>query len=388
MKIALVNHTDVGGGAEKIAIQLLQHFQAMGHEAFLFVGVKQTNHPRVISFGLKSGYREKLHHHYTSKGVNSEFAPSLETAFNRLGFKPDLIHFHNLHGGYFNIKELPKVISNRKSIITLHDDWVFTGHCAFIMQCDEWKNQCNNCPDLNRYPRIDHDATATERRLKERLLATDEMGFVAVSEHQLELTGTKTTQVIPNGINLSIFKPSDKQEARKTLNLPEDKVIILLNGNYAATNSYRDTDILLRICRKYESQPGVLFVVCGKKIPETANLKSVGFIREESAMQAYYAASDLLMHPALAESQGLSVMEAMACGKPVLTYDLAAYRTIFQHEVHGLKAENDTAFIGLIDSLIQSKSLRETLGKQALHQSTHFSLDTMLTSYMALISSL
>src|SRR5690606_4087025 len=73
----------------------------------------------------------------------------------------DLLHLHNLHGGYFNLLSLPALTSVKPVVWTLHDMQALTGHCAYSMSCDLWKSGCGHCPDLQAYPSIQADTTAS-----------------------------------------------------------------------------------------------------------------------------------------------------------------------------------------------------------------------------------
>ena len=70
--------------------------------------------------------------------------------------KPDIIHLHNLHGYYINIKVLFNYLcfTQIPVVWTLHDCWSFTGHCIHfdLIGCNKWKTKCFNCPQKNEYP--------------------------------------------------------------------------------------------------------------------------------------------------------------------------------------------------------------------------------------------
>ena len=74
--------------------------------------------------------------------------------------KPDILHFHNLHGNYFDLRALIELSNQVPVVLTLHDAWLFSGHCAHSLECERWKKGCGNCPDLTIYPPILRDATA------------------------------------------------------------------------------------------------------------------------------------------------------------------------------------------------------------------------------------
>ena len=70
---------------------------------------------------------------------------------------PDIIHLHNIHGYYLNIKVLFDWLrtANIPIVWTLHDCWTFTGHCAYFTaaNCNRWQTECHNCPEKHNYPK-------------------------------------------------------------------------------------------------------------------------------------------------------------------------------------------------------------------------------------------
>ena len=64
---------------------------------------------------------------------------------------PDIIHLSNLHGKYFDLRQIPKISSKIPTVLRLSDMWMFTGHCAHSLECELWKNGCGHCPDLTLY---------------------------------------------------------------------------------------------------------------------------------------------------------------------------------------------------------------------------------------------
>ena len=89
---------------------------------------------------------------------------------------PDIIHLHNIHGYYLNLRVFFKYLKNEyngKVIWTLHDCWAFTGHCSYftMINCEKWKKKCHDCPQLYCYPKQMFDTTAREYCFKKKLFS-------------------------------------------------------------------------------------------------------------------------------------------------------------------------------------------------------------------------
>lgn len=132
-------------------------------------------------------------------------------------FKPDVIHLHNIHGYYINVKVLFDYLKkNRKKVIwTLHDCWSFTGHTAYcdVVNCERWKIGCYRCPQLNEYPKAIIDRSKQNWKKKKIIFTgVSDMIIVTPSYWLANLVKNSflkeyTVKVIHNGIDTSQFKP-------------------------------------------------------------------------------------------------------------------------------------------------------------------------------------
>src|SRR5207248_4324578 len=118
--------------------------------------------------------------------------------------RPDVVHAHNLHGGYFDLRALPSLSAQVPLILTLHDAWMLSGHCAHSFDCERWRTGCGHCPDLTIFPAIERDATAYNWRRKRSIYSKSKLYISApsrwlmqrVEDSTLQL-GAKECRVIP-----------------------------------------------------------------------------------------------------------------------------------------------------------------------------------------------
>ena len=155
----------------------------------------------------------------------------------------DLIHAHNLHGDYFDLAALASASRSRPVVVTLHDEWLMTGHCACTLGCERWRNACGQCPRLDVYPAIRRDATAENLARKREIYRDLRVVAVAPSRWLLErarasaLSAAITeSRIIPNAVDLEIFAPGDRSEARRHLGFPEQALIFLFSAAGGAAN--------------------------------------------------------------------------------------------------------------------------------------------------------
>lgn len=250
---------------------------------------------------------------------------------NILKHKPDIIHCHNLHSNYFDLSVLINISQQIPTVISLHDAWMLTGHCAHFFDCMRWKEGCGQCPYLSTYPAIRKDATAFNWRERAEIYKQCNLYVITPCQwlmdnvHQSILEpGIVKSVVIPYGIDLNIFHPGDKHTARTNLSLPLDRFIVVFSASGLKKSQFKDY-ITLRKCLDILASADfdVLCLALGDKgdteyLGESVELRFIPFITDPHIVARYYQAADVYVHPAKAETFGLVIVEAEACGTPVI----------------------------------------------------------------------
>ncbi len=366
MRIFQVNAHDVYGGAEAIMQTLRHESEKRGHEVDLFVGRKHfpDQHTAEISHGRDRGrwaaacgalYQEVAalaseEMRPIFRGIIQEWVgqplrqlrnelghedfeyPGSERSLMNSSLQPDLIHIHNLHGSYFDPRALESLSHQVPVFLTLHDSWLMTGHCSHPLDCGRWEIGCGKCPYLNIFPKIRRDASAYNLKRKRGIFGRSQLHVATPSRwlmDKLERSQVRSallsTRVIPNGINLEIFCPKDRSEARHDLGLPREAGILVFAAKNARRNIFKDFSTIEQALFSLESKgwnQELILVVLGEE-GETVRRGSIEIrfvsIQEDShAMARYYQAADLYLHGAVAENYPTVIMEAMACGTPVI----------------------------------------------------------------------
>lgn len=373
MNIVQVSTADKAGGAESVAWQLFQAYRRGGHRSSLVVGCKRSGDPDVVQLThdeFRGAWSRRCS--FAADHLRSTLGPlrgvrHLETVLrlivgqprrwctHQMGREdfdfpgtrhladvlqtaPDIIHCHNLHGawlndgGYFDLAALPSLSRKFPVVLTLHDAWLLSGHCAHSFDCERWKAGCGHCPDLTIYPAATRDATAYNWQRKERIFAASRLYVAAPCRWLMDKVDASMfkpaaieQRVIPNGVDLTIFTPADKQRARSRLGLPLDAKILLFAANGVKHNLWKDyrtmRAALARVAALMKERP-VLFIALGDvEADETigsARIRFVPYEHESSAVARYYQAADLYIHAAKADTFPNTVIEAGACGAPVV----------------------------------------------------------------------
>lgn len=242
---------------------------------------------------------------------------------------PDVIHLHNLHNSYINLSMLFKFIKkhNIKTVWTLHDCWAFTGKCPHfqLSNCDKWTSGCNNCPSLLSYPPSKKDKTQKMYALKKKwFTGVKNMTIVTPSKWLANLVKESflkdyPVKVINNGIDLSVFKPTESSFRRD--NKLEDKFVIL--GVAAPFTNAKGYDVFIELSKRIDNSKKIVLVGLSKE--QIANLPKniIGIERTASQVELakIYSAADVFVNPTKEEVLGLVNIEALACGTPVITFN-------------------------------------------------------------------
>jgi glycosyltransferase involved in cell wall biosynthesis len=275
----------------------------------------------------------------------------LPCRFDRLieDVNPDIIHLHWVGAGYLPISSLKSF--SRPIVWTLRDMWSFTGGCHYTAGCERYREGCGACPQL-RSAR-EEDLSRAIWRHKERHWKDLDLWLVPISRWLGEcaaaspLLGRYPIEIIPNGLDISTFNPTPKAQARAAWDLPLDRPIAV----YGAINATRDPrkgfdELLgaLRILGRDKRTKNMLLVVFGDlqhgDVPDCGiETRYVGYVDDNTRLSQLYAAADVAVMPSLQGAFGKTIIEAMACGTPVVAFNSGGPRDIVSHGVDGYLAK-------------------------------------------------
>ncbi|MBF0216052.1 MAG: glycosyltransferase [Candidatus Omnitrophica bacterium] len=382
LKVMQVHTVEEGGGAAKVAWNLFNYLEKRGCMPLMGVGYKRSKKNRVYRI-LGKGLNEYWVRAWLLVGRSIRkymgriavwplrISCSLAGLFGKkeryYGFedldfpvcrklldipreRPDLVHCHCLHGGYFDLGAIPYLSSEVPLMFTLHDAWLLTGHCAHFMECMRWKTGCGECPDLLIYPSVWRDITARDWAVRKDIFSRSRLYVATPSKWLMEnvkrsmmMPAIAELRVINNGVDLSVFRPGDKSVARKRLGLPLDARIILFIGNGIRKNVFKDYETIrtsaIKASRSFAPSGKILFLVLGEtgpvEIQDNLEIKFMSFENDTRKVADMYRAADIYAHAARADTFPNTVLEALACGIPVVASAVGG----IPEQVKGLKAE-------------------------------------------------
>lgn len=299
--------------------------------------------------------------------------------------QPDIIHLHNLHGSYLNLPLLFRYLKNSSAniVLTLHDCWLFTGKCPHftVVGCDKWKESCGNCPQLSTYPRSKVDTTSKSLSDKKKWLSGfgNRMHIVAVSDWLCNTAmqsylSQYYIKRIYNGIDVTVFKPTDTTLVRQKYGLENKYIILGVSSNW---NKQKGLKEFLQLSENLKEDEVIVLVGMTEKQIEELPDNMIGIARTESQAElaALYSAADVFVNTSKEETFGLVTAEAMACGTPVIVYDSTACAEI---------VDQHNGYVMSTDEGEQLHAYIQRAKVDALHVNTIYSDKIMVEQYIKL----
>ncbi len=337
MRILQINTRYYNGGSTgRIAYDLKKVMETHGIESYAAFGFgyepkgdeKNTVY-RIESdrelFVSKLWTKATGHHGFNNKGETGRLLAWIDSV------KPDIIHMHNIHNHYVNVRMLLEYIAGKHipCVLTMHDCWTFTGHCAYFdySGCEKWRTGCWQCPSLRDYPKTlaPVDPSPWNYEHKRRLFAPLNVTFVSPSQWLCDLQRQsflkdKPCVVINNGVDVSVFRPMESR-VREEYGIGDRKMILAVAGGLAVR---KGRDYLLKLPLLLND--GEVLVLVGIQkgqealLPNTPKVIGIQRTKTPDELVGLYSEADVFINPTLEDNFPTTNIEALACGTPVVTF--------------------------------------------------------------------
>lgn len=339
MKVLEINTVYGIGSTGKIVSDLYEMLLAHGDDCRIAYARGQA--PDEVKT-IKIGNKADVYYHGVMTRITDKHAMYSVHATRELiqrirDYGPDLIHLHNLHGYYLDIRTLFSFLQeySRPVVWTLHDCWSYTGHCSHYMNagCMKWRTQCGHCPQKGEYPasRLRDNSSENYRIKKELFTSLKQLHLVTPSRwlkgevEQSFFKGIPCTAV-PNGIELETFylKKEGQQDAlKKKYGFAGKKVILGAANVWTKQKGWDDFMLLpgllppdyqvVMVGLDGKQQKGLPSSIAG--YPRTAGLEELA---------DFYRMADVYFNASCQETMGMTTGEAICCGTPVVAYRATA----------------------------------------------------------------
>lgn len=415
MKVLHINTKHQGGGAARAMQRLHKKLVDKGHKSRFLIGRPHEADPPLVEFvgdavskqrNLWTGFLSRFGNRIEDFWGIHPWArrPTLSLPDTEIIQWADLIDLRNLFGDYFNMWALPQLSASKPVVWRLPDMWALTGHCAYPYDCQRWITGCHDCPLLTEWgrrivepPPTKWDGTRWVWRAKKGIYARSQIHVIVNSDWMKKnvresiLRDAHSINVISNGVDLDVFRKYDKKEVRRELCLPEDKII----GLFAAANlnnprkGYRYA--AEAVARVQHKQDLTMLITMGGlqdiKHEEEQNIQHFGYVEDVNMQAKLYAAADLFLCTTLADAQPQTALESMACGTPLVAFDVGPMADIVGDGVYGWISSALTP-ASLADTIEEALSYPQQLveiGQRCRKKAElDYSLDAQTDQYIAL----
>lgn len=288
----------------------------------------------------------------------------------------DVVHVHAMIGFLDYRLFLGKVVEQAPVVRTLHDMNFFTGGCHYDGGCGRYAARCGACPqlgsswqwDLSR--KVWHRKRAVLERIDPgRLWFVAPSRWLADAASRASLLGRFRVAVIPHGLDTDVFAPRDRGFCRALLGIPDGARVVLFAAHPLGRHDKGFTFLAQALGRLSDVRGVMLVTAGGGPLPAEVGVPSLqlGYVRGERFLSAVYSAADVLVVPSLQENSPQVVLEAQACGVPVVAFAVGGIPEVVRHERTGITVpvKDVPALAEGIRRLLEDSELRQAMSRRA-----------------------
>lgn len=367
-RVLMLCVSDTIGGAARTAYRIHNSVKANGIDSKMLVMYKgntdddvlcvkdfyNKTHLSEVARFIKRKIRNKLQHARWNKYPDKEnlFMSDLRAepfngALQKIEF--DVLHLHYVNLHFLDLRELVGI--NKPIVWTLHDCWPFTGVCHYFYTCNKYKTECGDCPLLHSGKKSDlsnkiwKKKSAIYRKLDLRIVSPSK--WLAEESRKSSLMGSFPVHTIPNPIDTDLYSPGNQLEARMLLRMNVSKTYILFCAINAVEDKNKGYAYLLEALLKLKastdiSQFELLIVGSYKPQKELCDYMPVhyfGIIESEPLMVSIYRAVNITVVPSFSENFSNTILESLACGTPVVAFNIGGNADLIEHKRTGYLAQ-------------------------------------------------
>lgn len=303
---------------------------------------------------------------------------------------PDVVLIHNIHSHDVNIKMLFDFLNKQqiKVYYTFHDCWAFTGYCPYFTycNCNKWaeKSGCSSCIQKKNFSWI-KDRSHKNFLYKKECLSKSNMTIICPSKWMAEVTkssflGKKEILVVNNGIDLEKFNYIENAKIDNEL----------LKGKR----------IILGVAYKFDKRKGIdYFIEISKRIPKDFVIVLVGKLEKgtklpdsivhiektdsQEKLAELYSSAAVFVNPTREDNFPTTHIESLACGTPVVTFDVGGSKEVIEEGVGAFVAPGDIE--AMTTKIIQIASAEKDV-KKCREVALHYNYQSMSEKYADILT--
>jgi len=411
LKPLLINTYDGQGGAGIATYRIHRALRSIGVDSKLLVQSRKVDDYTVLEPKGNGRFTARIRPHLDAlpNRFFSRTKPELfsvawlpDTLLERIyDASPDLVHLFWINNGFVRLENLGKI--RQPSVWTLHDMWPFTGGCHYDDGCGRYIDRCGHCPSIYSIKERDLSRRIFQRKIDSwrdwdvTVVATSE--WLAKEARASSIFRDRDVRVIPNAIDIETFRPIPRHIARSIFKLPQSKRIIMFSAFSATTHPRKGGHLLLTAIEQIVNSYGtndVELVILGSSRPEHSKdlgipVHYMGHFADDISQVLLYSAADVLVAPSMQENLSNTVLEALACGTPVVSFCIGGMPDMIKHQVNGYLAqafEPDDLAAGIMWVLDNDDRLKQLSENARLQVAERYTFEKIARSYESLYGEL
>jgi len=378
MKVTIVNTHDIIGGAERNSYDLLHSLNAYNIKTKLLVGRKLGNDEDVhqIKYGRYDNFLYKIFRYNLGFTELFNFSPFKKLNSNYIK-NSEILNIHNIHGKYWNLLSIPFYSYKLPIVITIHDEFLLTGDCAYSYNCMRWQKSCGRCPQsrwdkINRYPAVGPDSSMVNIFIKKlifRVSLSKNIYLISPSLwllNKIQLSNhlkSFKTKHIPYGIDLNFWKPINQINSRESLGIPQFAKVGLFIANNISEKR-KGFDLVEQIYNNMPRNNKLLLLIVGEIEPEFPrnkypHFRFLGKIHNNETLRTIYSATDFTLVLSKADNLPFVGIESLACGRPIVGTNIGGIPELIDNGKNGwIISDNDSinSGIDILNNLVNMSS--------------------------------
>jgi len=290
-----------------------------------------------------------------------------------MAFEPDLVVAGNLHGAKWPLDLLPALQARGPMVIAyMHDAHWVSGRCAYPGACTLFHTTgCDaTCPTASEYPPMPPERIADAWRHRASVFSgLNAIPLVANSRWTRDLAAIRfgdsaRLDVVHLAVDHHLFSPIDRKLARRLLGVAEEGTLVLL-GAVNVEDPRKGGPLFKQLYQDLRARPDLDVLLFGYLSEKLASAKSFGLITDDRLMPLIFSAADIFVGTASEEAFGQTLMEASACGLPVVAFEVGGVVDVVENGHSGilLRERSVPAILSSIDALLANRPNGDSLGQ-------------------------
>ena len=250
-------------------------------------------------------------------------------------FKPDIVHLTNIHAYYLNEYEVFEYLKshNIPTVYTMFDAYAFTGKCPFPLDCKKYLNSCGGCVQKTEYPKsmfFDKSTFLLQEKGKayenfNNLYFVGGIGIINQAKESKLLNG-RDIHLIDEPQDLdNLYYPRDTRELKNKLGIPQGNKVVMAAVELDAGTERKAGYLFLQLYEKMKHLDGYSFVYVGfntTKYGDPEGMIKIPYLSSADEFATYLSLGDMLFFTSMADTTSCTVIDALACGTPVIGFDI------------------------------------------------------------------